>query len=142
MGLFDGLRGKKDDYPALDPNSEAAVQLAKHSQHIGDLAKRANDRLEAVPASEGLYVYVGKPPKQFGVVWYENGEEHSFMSVMKDRGLSKEQVQDLSDELRDVYTTHQHEPRYTHDLAGQKLVVTPAPTLADDLRRVISEIGM
>lgn len=142
MGLFDGLRGKKDDYPALDPNSQAALRLAKHKQRLEDLANRANDRLEAVPADEGLYVYIGKPPKQFGVVWYENGEEHSFMSVMKEKGLSREQIQDLSDELRDVYTTHQEEPRYSFMLGGKKLVVTPATPLAEDLRKVIGEIGM
>ncbi len=141
MGLFDGLRGKKDDYPALDPSSLAAARLAKHAERLEDLAKRANDRLEAVPADDGLFVYIGKPPKQFGVVWYENGEEHSFMSVMKDRGLTNEQIQDLSDELREVYTTHQEEPRYSFLLGEQKLVVTPAPPLAEDLRKVISAIG-
>ncbi|MHB1344667.1 MAG: hypothetical protein ACYCX3_09955 [Thermoleophilia bacterium] len=141
MGLFDGLRGKKDDYPALDPSSLAAARLAAHAERLQDLAKRANDRLEAVPTDDGLFVYIGKPPKQFGVVWYENGEEHSFMSVMKDRGLTNQQIQDLSDELRDVYTTHQEEPRYSFPLGGQKLVVTPAPPLAEDLRRVIGAIG-
>lgn len=142
MGLFDGLRGKKEDYPALGPAGRAAIRLAKHKDHLDDLAKRAKDRLEAVPTDEGLYVYVGKPPKQFGLVWYENGEEHSFMSVMKERGLTKEQVQNLSDELRDVYTTHQDEPRYSYTLGGQTLVVTPAATPAEDLRRVIGEVGM
>ncbi|MHB8868143.1 MAG: hypothetical protein ACYC6T_15650 [Thermoleophilia bacterium] len=141
MGLFDGLRGKKDDYPALDPSSQAAARLTKHAERLQDLAKRAHDRLEAVPSDEGLFVYIGKPPKQFGVVWYENGEEHSFISVMKDKGLTAEQIQNLSDELRDVYTTHQEEPRYSFLVGGQKLVVTPAPPLAEDLRKVIGAIG-
>jgi len=141
MGLFDGLRGKKEDYPALDPNSKAAARLTAHQAHLEDLAKRAKDRLEAVPTDRGLYVYVGKPPKKFGVVWYENGEEHSFMTVMKKHGLTALQMQQLSDELRDIYSAHQDQPRYVYPLKQQEIVVTPDESLARDVERVIEEIG-
>lgn len=141
MGFFDGLRGKKEDYPALDPNSKAAQRLSAHQADLEDLAKRAKDRLEAVPSDRGLYVYIGKPPKQFGVVWYENGEEHSFMSVMKQHGLTQLQIQQISDELRDVYTAHKDQPRFSYPLKQQEVVVTPDETLARDVERVIQEIG-
>jgi hypothetical protein len=141
MGFFDGLRGKKEEYPALDPNSKAASRLSAYQANLEDLAKRAKDRLEAVPSDRGLYVYVGKPPKQFGVVWYENGEEQSFMTVMKKHGLTQLQIQTLSDELRDVYTAHQDQPRYSYPLKSQELVVTPDESLARDVERVIDEIG-
>lgn len=141
MGFFDGRRKKNEEYPPLDPNSEAAARLSQHLANLEDLAKRAKDRLEAVPSDRGLYVYVGKPPKQFGVVWYENGEEHSFMTVMKKHGLNSLQMQQLSDELRDVYSSHQDQPRYSYPLKQQEIVVTPDESLARDVARVIGEIG-
>jgi len=141
MGFFDGLRARKEEYPPLDPNSEAAARLSQHLANLEDLAKRAKDRLEAVPSDRGLYVYMGKPPKKFGVVWYENGEEHSFISVMKNHGLTSLQMQQLSDELRDVYSTHQDRPRYTCPLKQQEIVVSPDESLARDVERVIGEIG-
>src|SRR5665648_830437 len=122
MGLFS--RGKKEDYPALDPDSKAAARLKEHQANLEDLAKRAKDRLEAVPAERGLYVYVGKPPKQFGVVWYEGGQEHSFMTAMKKHGLTTLQMQQLSDELREIYSAHKDQPRYLYPLGPQDLVVT------------------
>lgn len=141
MGFLDGLRAKKEEYPPLDSNSQAAARLSQYLANLEDLAKRAKDRLEAVPSDRGLYVYVGKPPKQFGVVWYENGEEQSFISVMKKHGLTNLQIQQLSDELRDVYSAHQDRPRYTFPLKQQEIVVTPDESLARDVERVIGEIG-
>ncbi|HZK48934.1 MAG TPA: hypothetical protein VFD74_04970, partial [Thermoleophilia bacterium] len=72
---------------------------------------------------------------------YENGEEHSFMSVMKKHGLTSLQMQQLSDELRDIYSAHKDQPRYTYPLQRQELVVTPDESLARDVERVIGEIG-
>ena len=139
MGLFS--RAKKEDYPALDLDSKAAARLKEHQAHLEDLAKRAKDRLEAVPAERGLYVYVGKPPKQFGVVWYEDGQEHSFMTAMKKHGLTALQMQQLSDELRDIYSAHKDQPRYLYPLGPQELVVTPDESLAREVERVIEAIG-
>src|SRR5665648_585566 len=133
MGLFS--RGKKEDYPALDRNTKAAERLSQHLTNLEDLAKRAKDRLEAVPAERGLYVYVGKPPKQFGVVWYEGGQEHSFMTAMKKHGLTTLQMQQLSDELREIYSAHKDQPRYLYPLGPQDLVVTPDESLAREVER-------
>ena len=130
MGLFDGLRGKQEEYPTLDPGSKAASRLTDHQADLEDLAKRAKDRLEVVPSDRGLFVYVGKPPKKFGVVWYEDGEEHSFMSVMKKHGLTPLQIQEISDKLRDIYSAHKDQPRFSYPLKQQEVVVTPDETLA------------
>ncbi|MBU2600909.1 MAG: hypothetical protein KKA32_01895 [Actinobacteria bacterium] len=142
MGLLSGILGKKqEEHPPLDPASAAATRLSSQTDTLADLLKRANDRLEAIPTDHGLYVYVGKPPKEFGVVWYKDGEEHSFMSVMKEKGLSGDQVQDLSDALRDVYTAHIDEPRYSYPVGDKKVVVTPSEALAVDLEGVIGALG-
>lgn len=140
MGIFDGLFGKKESYPPLDPNSEAAHKVAGYEEALRSLASRSNDRLEAVPADDSLYVYVGKPPKQFGVVWYEGGEEYVFVEEMQGRGLSGERIQELSDELRQAYEANDDASRYSYQIGDKTVVVTPAPGLAKELDRVVGEV--
>jgi hypothetical protein len=142
MGFLDGVLGKKESLPALDPTSPAAQILERHEQSLQDLAKRARARMEAIPTDECLYVYVGKPPKTFGVVWYREGEEHNFVTFMKQHGLTPARVEQLSDELRDLYAAHSSEARYSFQVGGADLVVTPVPSLAQKIEQVIAEAAV
>lgn len=139
MGFLDGVLGKKESLPELDPASPAAQIIARHEQSLQELAKKARSRIEAIPTEDSLYVYVGKPPKTFGVVWYKDGEEHNFMSFMKQHGLSPARVEQLSEELRTIYAAHQDEPRYAYSVKGENVVVAPVPSLAGKIERVIAE---
>jgi hypothetical protein len=35
------------------------------------LAGETKDPLEVVPAEDSVYIFVGKPPKKFGIAWIE-----------------------------------------------------------------------
>ncbi len=139
MGFLDGLFGKKEEYPALDASSGPGAMVAQYKAKLESLATKTNDRLEAVPTDDGLYVYVGKPPKAFGVFWFKGGEEQNFVAYAKQRGLSQRRMQELSLELGEVYRANQDKPRYSFPVGSHTVVVTPVESFGQEVARVIHE---
>lgn len=140
MGFLGNLFGGTAEPPPLDPSSEAATRLAKDRELMEAFAKKVQDKLEIVPAARGQYVFVGKPPGSFGIVWFHDGQERNFRTAMKEHGLSAERVQILSDELRDAYRHHREAPRFAWTLAGRTVTVTPDPALAADVQKIIAKV--
>jgi hypothetical protein len=73
MSLFGNLFSSKPDYPAIDPASTAASRIAEVKAQLGELAGQVKDPLEVVPAEHAAYVFIGKPPKRFGLAWIHDG---------------------------------------------------------------------
>jgi hypothetical protein len=140
MGLLGGLFGGQREPPALDGSDPVVPRLERNRAVLEDFARRVTDKLEILPGERGTYVFVGKPPKTFGIVWFHDGVESNFKLLMKERGLSAAQVQILSDELRDAYARSEKEPRYSYDLAGRRVVVTPSASLQRDVAQIIGKV--
>lgn len=141
MGLLAGLFGGEKEFPALDRSDPTAVRVERHREMLEPFAKRVQDKLEIVPGERGVYIFVGKPPKSFGIVWFHDGIEQNFKLLMKEKGLSTATVQTLSDQLRDAYARTQSEPRYSWELAGRKVLVTPSASLQRDVAQIIGSIA-
>lgn len=140
MGLLGSLFGGQKDHPALDPSSPVTPRLERNRELLEGFARRVSDKLEIVPGERGTYVFVGKPPKTFGIVWFHDGAESNFKKLMQEKGLSAAQVQDLSDALRQAYARTEAEPRYSYELAGRTVTVTPSPTLQQDVAQIIRAV--
>jgi hypothetical protein len=142
MGIFGNLfGGGEKELPPLEASNPSAARLERNRATLEGFAKRVQDKLEIVPGERGLYIFVGKPPKTFGIVWFHDGVEQNFRLLMKEKGLSAASVQTLSDQLREAYTRTQGEPRYAYDLAGRKVVVTPSAELQRDVAQIIGSIA-
>ncbi len=142
MGFLAGLFGSKPpQLPPLEPDSAVAARLARHRTSLDALAGRVRDALEAVPGDRTLYVFVGKPPEAFGIVWFDDGQEESLRTIMKSRGLPQARVQRISDDVRDVYTRHVTAPRFSATAAGKAVRVADSTELCDELDRVIAEVA-
>lgn len=141
MGLLGSLFGGGKEHPHLDPSSAALPRLERSRSVLDSFAQRVHDNLEIVPGERGVYVFVGKPPKTFGIVWFHEGVESNFKTLMKEKGLSAAQVQTLSDELRAAYTRSEGEPRFTWDLSGRKVLVTPSRTLELEVAEIIGRVS-
>lgn len=141
MGLLGNLFGKGKEYPPLDMGSSAAKNLERFRPDVESFAGKVNDRLELIPTTDSLYVFIGKPPDAFGVVWWKDGKEHNFKSLMKDKGLPQTRVQLLSDELRDSYKRHEADERFAATVAGKQVTVTPSEAFAADVDKIIHEVG-
>ena len=75
MSILGKFLGGKQNYPLLDSSTPAARQLESVRPPLEKLADETKDPLEVVPAEDSVYIFVGKPPKKFGIAWIEDGEK-------------------------------------------------------------------
>lgn len=141
MGLLGNLFGKGKEYPPLDAGSAAAKRIERFRGQLEGFASKVNDRLELIPTDSTLYAFVGKPPDAFGVVWWRDGEEHNFKTLMKAKALPQTRIQLLSDELRDSYKRHAADERFSSTVAGKQVTVTPSEAFAADVEKIIHEVN-
>lgn len=140
MGFFDKMFGKTPQYPELAGDSSAAEQLAAVSSDLEKLVKEVTEPMEVVPSDHGAYVFIGKPPKKFGIAWIEGGEIKSFKTLMNEHGMSAQEVNKLSDRLRDIYQKHHEGQHYQTTVANRPIVITPSKPLENDVREVLSNL--
>jgi hypothetical protein len=141
MGLLGKLFGTaKPQRPPLDPSTPAVGRIQRDRTMLEGFAAKIRDQLELVPGSRATYVFIGRPPDAFGIVWFEGGEEQNLKRLMATRKLSQAKVQALSDELRAAYERTQEEPRYSYALAGRTVAVTPSAALEAEITRIIHEV--
>lgn len=140
MGFLSGILGHKE-LPPLDPHSTTARRLEQNRASVEAFASKVKDRLELVPTSDAIYVFIGKPPGTFGIAWIENGEEHNLKTMMQKQNLSQQAVTSISEALRAAYEAHQSDPRYQATVAGKAVTVTPSDGLAGQVRQIIHGVA-
>jgi hypothetical protein len=140
MGFLGKLFGTEKERLPLDPSSTAAQRLDRNRVVLDEFARKVHDKLEFVPGERAVYVFIGRPPDAFGIAWIEGGEEHNFKRMMKEKGLSELQVRQRSEELREAYARAKEEPRYTTDIGGKHVLVTPSATLERELVEIIHRV--
>jgi hypothetical protein len=140
MGILGKFFGAKHDYPSLDRSDPAAKHLETVRSPLEKLADETRDPLEVVPAEDSVYIFVGKPPKKFGVAWIEDGDKIvNFKSLVDERGLSPTSLHRLSEELKKAYIAHQDKPRYVTRISDRDVVVIPSASLLNNLKGVIKQ---
>jgi hypothetical protein len=138
VGLLGKLFGtQKVQHPALEPSHPAVRILERDRAMLEAFAAKVRDKLELIPGSRATYVFIGRPPDAFGIVWFEGSEEHNLKRLMADRKLSGGRVQAISDELMRAYVRTQEEPRYAYTVGGRNVVVTPSAALEVELAKII-----
>ena len=140
MGILGKFFGAQPDYPRLDASDPAAKYLESVRPPLKKLADETNDSLEVVPAEDSVYVFIGKPPKQFGVAWIEDGNKIiNFKSLVEKKGISGSSLENLSKELRKAYVAHQEKPRYITKVSDRDVVVIPSTSLVNQLKGVVKK---
>ena len=140
MGFFDKVFGKQPEYPELSEESTAAKQLKAVSSDLEQLAKDVKDPLEVIPGENGAYVFIGHPPKKFGIAWIEENRVKSFKTLMEEQGLTAQQVAKLSDALREIYLRHQDVEHFQTTIAARDVIITPSKPLENDVREVLTRL--
>lgn len=135
MGFF----SKKIDYPELAPDNPAAKQIHAIEGSLRELMGQISDPLEVVPASDCAFVFIGKPPKRFGMAILDD-KVHSFAAAAREKGLAPTEVQQINEKLRDAYVQCQDAPRYKTQVNGKEVVVTPNTQLEHEVREIMSVI--
>lgn len=137
MGFLDRFFGGSK-YPELDPSSETAHRLEEFGDPIKHLAQDIHDRLEVVMGGDGVFVFVGKPPKQFGVMWIENGEVKNFKQLVEEEHLDSKKLNTLIDRMKSAYTRHIDEERFSMKMADRELVIHPSDQFEHEMEQIIS----
>jgi hypothetical protein len=136
MGFF----SKKLNYPELDANNPAAEQVQEVEEPLKVLMEQVSDPLEVVPADGQAYVFIGKPPKKFGVAKLADGEVQSFVTVAKEKGLDMLTIQKLNEKFRDAYEQNMDAQRFKTSVAGKEVVVTPSSQLAEEVGQIMDSM--
>lgn len=136
MGLF----SKKPNFPELDSGNPATEQLHEVEQPLKELMGQVSDPLEVVPSDDCTYVFIGKPPKKFGVAKIEEGKVKSFVAVAKEKGLDQAKIQKLNEKFRDAYTHNMDAQRFMTNVAGKTVVVTPSTRLGQEVSQIMDSM--
>ena len=140
MGILEKLFGGKNDYPSLDSSTPVAKTLESVRPPLEKLAEETKAPLEVVPADDSVFVFIGNPPKEFGVAWIEDGDKIvNFKSLVEEKGLTPTRLEQLSDKLRQAYIAHQDKPRYVTQISDRDVVVIPSASLLDSLKGVVEQ---
>lgn len=140
MGFMNKMFGKEQQYPDLAGDSMAAERLAAIRTNLEQLARDVHDPMEVVPSDHGAYVFIGKPPKKFGIAWIEGGEIKSFKTLMEEHGMTSQEVVKVSDELREVYVRYHDCEHFHATIADRDIVVTPSEPMEHEVREILSRM--
>ena len=137
MSLFGSLFSSKPDYPAMDPTSAAASRIAAIETQLGELVGQVKEPLEVVPAEHAAYVFIGKPPKRFGLAWIHDGKVSGLKAIVEEHGLKPIQVQQAMDQLRKAYERNADVNRFSATVQDRDVVVTPSARLESEVHEII-----
>lgn len=140
MGLLEKLFSSKPDFPAIDPGSAAAMRVGRVERELSNLASEVRTKLEVVPAEPAAYVFIGKPPKEFGLAWIHDGKVSGLNTLVKEHGLKASEIGNVVDQLRAAYQRNMDVNRYTAKVQGVSVVVTPSDDLAKEVHEIIDGI--
>jgi hypothetical protein len=140
MGIMGKFFGAKVDYPALDSSAPAARYLESVRPPIEKLMDETGEPLEVVPSEETTYVFIGKPPKKFGIAWIEGRDKVvNFKSLVAEKGFTNDRLENLSEKLKEAYIAHEDKPRYLTKINDRDVVVIPSESLLDYLKGVVEQ---
>ncbi|PLX40056.1 MAG: hypothetical protein C0608_10160 [Deltaproteobacteria bacterium] len=140
MGFLDRLFGTQQ-HPELDPSSETAQRLDELGEPLKNLAHDLRDKLEVVMGESGTFVFVGKPPKQFGVMWLEDGKLVNFKEYAEKNKLSSKELNQLIERMKSAYTRHIDEERFSATLEDREVVVHPSNQFEHEMEKIINSVS-
>ena len=140
MSFFGNLFTSKPDFPELDPGSPVASRIAEVERELDQLAHQVNDRLEVVPSEHAAYVYIGKPPKKFGLAWIHDGKISGLNTLVEEHGLSPAETGKIIDQLREAYERNANVSRFCAHVRDKDVVVTPSPELEQAVHEIIDRV--
>jgi len=139
MGLISNILGSKPKYPDLTDDNPLSSKVAQVKAPLQTLMEQIKDPIEIVPADSYTYVFIGKPPKKFGIAWIKEGELSNFQQVAKEKGISPAEMVDISEKLGSAYEQYSDGQRYSATIAGREVVVTPSTELTSKVDQIIGE---
>lgn len=140
MGILDKFFGKKAHSP-LESTHPLAKHLDKIQEPLKDLVDQAKDSIEVVPKDSTTYVFIGKPPRQFGIAWVKDGQIYNLKKLAQEKGLTPSTLAKTSSDLSDAYKRSQEDPRYSTKVGSRSCLVASSETLGKEVSRIIQSVS-
>ena len=140
MGFLGKLFNKEEELPPLDSASQAASKLKEFKATLEQFVGNVNDRIEIVPAPKTVYVFIGKPPSQFGLVWPKNGDMANFKTITAEKGLDQPEVLRIYGRLGETYDSFKAEARFETTIAGKKVIVLPSEDFGTKIDAILHAV--
>jgi hypothetical protein len=137
MGLLGKIFGSKVEYPPLPAGNEALVKLDEIKAPLAELAHKVSDHLEVVPAEHEAFVFLGKPPKSFGIAWIHDGKVTGLKEFAEEHHLSQIDMGKLIVRLGEAYQHASEAPRYSAEFGGKQMVVIPSKGLEQEMHQIM-----
>lgn len=137
MGMLDKWFGGAKDYPPLPADNDAKARLDALKGPLEELAGKVNDHLEVVPGEHEAYVYLGHPPKRFGIAWIHDGKLDGLKELVEENKLSQADTAKMIGSLGTAYEHASDAPRYSTELAGKKVVVISSRKLGKEVHDIM-----
>ena len=137
MGFFDKVLGKKEKFPQLAQEHPVMSRLQSDMPGVETLASQISDPIELVPAEKATYVFIGKPPKHFGMAWVEGGEVRDFKTLAKQKGMTSLDLKPVMDKIKEAYEKNSSDEHFSMKVADRDVVITPAAALAGEVEQII-----
>ena len=139
MGLLSKIFGGKTDYPPLPAGNYALAKLDEVRAPLEELAHKVSDHLEVVPAEHEAFVFLGKPPKSFGIAWIHDGKVSGLKEFAAENNLSQIEVGKLILRLGQAYQHASETPRYSAEFGGKQVVVIPSKEFGKEVRQIMAD---
>lgn len=137
MGFLDKILGSKESFPPLPSDGAAASQIDEIKAPLESLLSKVSDRMEVVPADQDAFVLLGKPPQRFGLAWIHDGQVTGLKELAETHRLSQVEIGKLLVRLGEAYQNASNAQRYSAEIAGKTLVVTPSKDLGQEMQQII-----
>lgn len=140
MGILDRLFGQQPDYPPLPENGRAREHLEAVRTPLDELAHRVNDPLEVVAADGDAFVFLGKPPKRFGIAWLHDGKVVGVKEMVAEGHLTQADAGRMISEIGDAYAANDGAPRYAATIGGRQVTVIDSDDLEHRVQRIVETV--
>ena len=137
MGFLDKVFGKKEEVAPLADDHEAMSRLRQDMKGLEILAGDVTDRIEVVPAAKASYVFIGKPPKMFGLAWVDGGTVRDFKTLGKEKGMTSLDLKPVMDRIKSAYENHPPGERFGLKVGDREILVAPESGLAAEVEQAI-----
>lgn len=97
-----------------------------------------HDHLEVVPAEHEAFVFLGKPPKNFGIAWLHDGKVTGLKEFAEEHHLSQVEMGKLIVKLGEAYQHASEVPRYSAEFGGKQMVVIPSQGLEQEMHQIMA----
>lgn len=138
MGFLEKLFGGGKNYPALEADTSAAKKLAAVKDPLEKLSEKVKDPMEVIPAEDSAFVFIGNPPKNFGMAWVEEGKVHNFKTLSEEKDVSQKQLLKIVDALAEAYKRIDIKKRYSAKIGGKVVTVTPSQDLGREVKNILA----